>query len=672
MTEPVELSERSIQNLASAVTTAIGGGRPFGGGGRSDSTAGRGFAEDAQRIANGAHNLVSSVGLLTQGTYGLTQAAGDVGKVAGMFGPVGENLSKFGEGVLGIAVDTNKYMMDASKSGFGFSQNLGLFASSVLGAQISLPRFKQLIDESGKSLAGLEITASKSAIGYLSMLQEINENKDVAKARLTGLDDFDKTLQLSASMSRNLNMKDEASRKTVIDSAIQMAYEMDNIARLTGKSRQEQQRQMEQQMQKAEMEVMTMALSKEEQAALKENMTYMGKYGEDYRDFLTEITVGEGDVLSRKGTQQAAAIDAVAPGVTALMTELVKTNGDDPTSKQRRQDLRDEIDLRMQNAAADKAHLKEIAKLRATDGNETTKMMGDMIAGSKNELLVQQRINETRKEGETLADARKRVEDEFARQRLTAGTKAADPAALASQAMIGADNFFKQVSSGWGKTFDGLNTSTGKFIGTIENLDQYFKMRQQRNTGLTVDNAGNVIKDAIGYTGQAVSPEAVSERNKGRAKAVQGKALGDDFVPAGWEGWVGEDGPEWLKIGGQSNIKSNNVSMGMLENMANKLPVMVTGLQNDLKKQMAEAKSSMPSTDSLQQMISTLTAKMNTAPTESTAPASPFSPRTTDAESALQKGIDQVNTKLTQLIRAVEDGTSKNVKAVKSTGNMLT
>jgi len=140
MSEPVDLSERSIQNLTSGIVAGLGGARNFGGTNTNTAASGGAGATVMQGVTqlfSGANNLVSSVGLLTQGTYGLTQATGDIGKVVGMFGPVGAGLAKFGEGVVGIAVDTNKYMMDASKSGFGFSQNLGLFASSVLGAQMS-------------------------------------------------------------------------------------------------------------------------------------------------------------------------------------------------------------------------------------------------------------------------------------------------------------------------------------------------------------------------------------------------------------------------------------------------------------------------------------------------------------------------------------------------------
>lgn len=673
MSEPVDLSERSIQNLTSGIVAGLGGARNFGGTNTNTAASGGAGATVMQGVTqlfSGANNLVSSVGLLTQGTYGLTQATGDIGKVVGMFGPVGAGLAKFGEGVVGIAVDTNKYMMDASKSGFGFSQNLGLFASSVLGAQMSLPNFKRLIDESGKSLAGLSGTASNSALAYLNMLQEINENPDIYKARLTGLDDFDQTLKISANMSRNLNMQDVASKKSVIDSAVQMGIEMDNIARLTGKSRQEQQKQMEQQNEKAEMEVFLMAATQEQQNAIKDNATALGGYSQEVRDYLTELTIGEGDTLTKKGGTTAAALEGIAPGIQSIFVELSKTVGDDPATKERRKALQAEIDAKFAAAVADKDNIKLIAKLRASEGDATTKTMGDILAGSKNTLLVQQRMLAERKEGESLADVKTRVIAMIEKERATAGTNAAAPEARPSQTMNEADIFFKQVSSGWGSALNGLNTETGTFINKLDGLNKVFGARTQAEVAMLPAELKKQMQEAIGYTGQSVNRENVSARNRNRV--VEGKALGDNFVPAGWEGWVGEDGPEFVKLGGQADIKSNTVSMGMLENVANRLPVMVTGLQNDLKKQMAEAKSSMPSMEGFQQIVNTLSAKMNTAPVSTAPTASSFSPRSTDAESALQKGIDQLNSNVKQLIQAVEDSASKNIKAVKSTGNMLT
>lgn len=668
MSEPVDLSERSITNLTNGIVAGLGGNKPFGGPRTEGSTTGGGKSamDSVTQLFTGANNLVTSVGLLTQGTYGLTQATGDIGKVIGMFGPVGAGLAQFGEGVVGIAVDTNKYMMDVTKQGFGFGQNLGLFSSSVLGAQMSMPGFKRMIEESGKSLGGLSGTATNSAVAYLAMLQDINEHPDVYKMRLTGLDDFDQTLRISSNMSRNLNMQDAASKKSVIDSAVQMAVEMDNIARLTGKSRQEQQKQLEQQNQKAEMEVFLLSATKEQQAAMKDNATFMGKYSVEMRDYLTEITIGKGNILTKSGTATGAALETMVPGVTGLFKQLALTVGDDPAAKAKRKEIQAEIDSRFADLATNEKKLAELALLRATSGDEVTKKMGDIIAGSKEHLLVEQKMAQERKAGESTSDVRARVIKMIEDERLAAGTPNAAPGAAPSQAIVAADIFFKQVSSGWGVALEGLNTKSDGFIKNLDGLNKVFAARTQAEIALLPAE----LKKWAGYSGVATDSSNVSARFKDQVPKAGGKALGDEFVPAGWQGFVGENGPEFLKVGGQSSVKSNTVSMGLLDQAVTKLPAMMSGMQNELKLAMHEAKNSMPSAKDFDSLFSNFKTTFSSANpvTNQVQSVEPFG---NEASSALQKGIDLLNTSVKQLITAVEDGTSKNVKAVKSTGNML-
>ena len=672
MNAEVNLSTRSIQNLTDGIVAGITGVRTssFGQQNNSQQSAaggGRGVQEDLGRIFTGANNLVASVGLLTQGTYGLIQASGDINKVISLFGPVGGAVGQFGNQMVGVALDTNKYMMDVSKSGFTFGQNLGLFSQSVLGAHMSLPGFTRFINDAGKSLGGLSGTATNSALAYLGMLQEINENKDVYGFKVAGLDDFDRTLQLSASMSRNLSMTDTASKKSVIDAAVAMGIEMDNIARLTGKSRQEQQKAMETQMQKNEMEIMLMAMSAEEQTAYKDNLTSMGKFGKGMADLMTEMTVGEGNVVSEKGTKIAAALDAAAPGVTALMAQLSKE-----TDAAKRKQLQEEIDVRMANLVEDKAALKQFAVMSAQGKSDIMAISGEIIAGSKEYLLVLQKARvEAARTGEDSGEVLRRMKEVFAEDRILKkkGEPGYDPDKELSQTINKGEILMKQLSSGFGDTLAGVNEKIGISIGKFEGLNQALQNRTQAELSVS-----SLLKqfntEVLGYTGVSTNKENVSERNRGGVPAAGGKALGDEAIPAGWQGWVGEQGPEILKVGAQSSVKSNTVSMGLLDQAVTKLPVMMSGMQNDLKMAMNEAKNSMPSANDFQSLLSNFKTSISSTIPQPTGTQSSTS-NSTDFESALSRGIDMLNTSVKQLITAVEDGTYKNVRAVKTSGNML-
>lgn len=670
MSDPVDLSPRSIQNLTDGIVAGITGvrGGSFSQQNNNQQPAaggGRGIAEDLSRIFTGSNNLVASVGLLTQGTYGLAQASGDITKVISLFGPVGAGIGQFGNAVVGVALNTNQFMMDVTKSGFTFDQNIGLFSQSVLGAQMSLPGFKRFIDEAGKSLGGLSGTATNSALAYLSMLKTINENDSVYKARVSGIDDFDRTLQLSASMSRNLNMQTERAQKSVIDSAVYMGIEMDNIARLTGKSRQEQQKAMETQMQKNEMEIMLMAMTQEEQEAYKDNLTSMGKFGKGMGDLMTEMTVGEGNVVSEKGTKIAAALDAAAPGVTALMSKLATE-----TDAVKRKQLQDEIDVKMANLVEDKAALKQFAVMSAQGKSDIMAISGEIIAGSKGYLLVLEKARmEGQKNGLTEIQILEQARKDFQIARSTLPSQpGADPDKALSQTINQGEILMKQISSGFGETLAGMNTKIGTTITEFGNLNTALQNRTQSE--LAVGKLIDQFKtEVLGYTGRTTNQNNVSNQYRNQVPK-EGKALGDEAIPAGWQGWVGEQGPEILKVGAQSSVKSNTVSMGLLDQAVTKLPVMMSGMQNDLKMAMNEAKNSMPSANDFQSLLTNFKTSISSTVSQPTSTQSSTS-SSADFESALSKGIDMLNTSVKQLITAVEDGTYKNVRAVKTSGNML-
>ena len=90
-----------------------------------------------------------------------------------------------------------------------------------------------------------------------------------------------------------------------------------------------------------------------------------------------------------------------------------------------------------------------------------------------------------------------------------------------------------------------------------------------------------------------------------------------------------------------------------------------------LKMAMNEAKNSMPTTNDFQSLFSNFKTSISSANQQMPAEARSIMPSGTEFESAFLKGIDMLNTNVKQLITAVEDGTSKNVKAVKSSGNMI-
>jgi spore germination protein YaaH len=262
------------------------------------------------------------------------------------------------------------------------------------------------------------------------------------------------------------------------------------------------------------------------------------------------------------------------------------------------------------------------------------------------------------------------MKSEYALKRSTLPSDpGADPNEALSKTINQGEIFMKQLSSGFGDTLSGMNTKIGTSITQFDGLNNALGVRIQSELSVAtqLDKFGRMA----GYTGVATDATNVSPRYRDQLPKIDGaKALGDEAIPAGWQGLVGEKGPEILKVGAQSSIKSNTVSMGLLDQAVTKLPIMMSGMQNDLKMAMNEAKNSMPSVNDFQSLLTNFKTSISSTSQQPTGPQSSIS-TSTDFESALSKGIDMLNTSVKQLITAVEDGTYKNVKAVKNSGNML-
>jgi hypothetical protein len=100
---------------------------------------------------------------------------------------------------------------------------------------------------------------------------------------------------------------------------------------------------------------------------------------------------------------------------------------------------------------------------------------------------------------------------------------------------------------------------------------------------------------------------------------------------------------------------------------------MFSGVRGQLNGELASVKSSMPDAGMFEKMFSQM--KMPDIGEISNAVTSrmpqPSSVGSSDTMSAMASGIDQLNMRIERLITAVEDGSSKSVRALKSQGNMI-
>jgi hypothetical protein len=646
-------------NNKSLATELLGGTAPGRPGLGSGGGGGTGILNS---MNNALQNTTDSLIKLTVGTYGLNDALDDSTAVLGFFGDAGKAIEGLTKKIGAGAIDLNNSLKDVSKSGFNFEQDLGLFASSVASARMSIPQFQAIIAESGKQIAGLAGTAEKGGLQFLALNKELKETDLARQLQATGIgfEELDKMLVISASNRRGLDMTQASVQKSVIDSALGMTVEMDNVARLTGISRQEQQKALEAQLRKNEVEIAVMAMSEEERKNYEKNSLMLARYGKEVQDVYTALSTG--GIRTAQDSLKAAAI---GPEFARLASELADANKDTSTAgEQRRKLIKEQMDIELVRIMQDKDELR-IRAINASAGGEFGKVQADATVGMKaygTAMLNAQRDADNAKI--TLAQQLEKIEAEFGKARTTALDGAGIPGAQTAQLINRTEALIKDVSAGVAKGFDGLNIETGLLIKNIENLNNYLKPYTTEDVTAT---AREVARTVSGGRIDGEVPPEVAAVQAGRRPPTEPKALGGP-VNFGKLYTVGEEGMEFFSPKQDGEIISNNTIKSMMNGLGD--------LQIDMKSALSNIRSSMPTTGQFQEMFSSIAMPsmpaVQQASSQST--SSIFAGEQTtrsDANTELIRGIEGLNMRVERLIAAVEDGSEKSVRAVKSTGNLI-
>jgi hypothetical protein len=605
---------------------------------------------------------------LNTGTATLSDGFGLVSKVIGVLPGVGE---KAGSALLKVGnefIAINTSLNDVAKSGYNFDRNLGTFTAAVTSARMSVPEFQNFVRENGRALGGLAGTANDSAQLFLRIGKGLAETTVVRDLQATGMgfDEFNKILAISTANRRGDDLRSKSSQIAVIESATAMATEMDNVARLTGISRQEQQKAIEAQMKKNEVEIATMAMDDNERTAFEAQTASLSRYGKSVQDVFTALSTG--GLRTAEDTAKAAAI---GPEFTRLATELAAANKDTSAgAEDRRRAIKAQMDNELLRIANDKDELRNRAAL-ATSGGEFGKQQAEFVVGAKAYAAALKNIErDAEKAGISVQEQRRRVEAEFAKDRRDAGEGKGLPGTEVASMLNRADALIKDASAGVALNFKGINDNLTKTIPGLDALNSALKPFTVRDTQNFVDklkeavgpdNRGGKTRtpDLTGGTPPATTPPAPNREALG-SKDV----FGDWFNgPRNRLSYIAEDELE-------ATVPLSKVKQ-FIGDMSKKMPDVLTDARQGMSSSLSEARSTMPDMKSMQSMFEGFKMPdMASISSNTTAPSTTISDQNT-VITDVAKGINDLNMRMERLISAVEDGADKNVKAVRSRGNIL-
>jgi hypothetical protein len=632
---------------------------------RNSSTRGGGLnLPDPTKFVSGTFTALDK---LTTGTYTLTDGFSNAKSILSIFPVIGEKAGSALEAVGTKAIAMNESLKDVARSGYTFDQNLGSFAQAVTGARMSLPEFQNFVKENGRALAGLAGTASNSSAVFLKLGKDLTETEAVRNLQATGMgfDEFNKILAISTANRRGADLRSEASQKSVVDSAVAMATEMDNVARLTGISRQEQQKAVDAQMKKNEVEIATMAMDEGERAAFEAQTASLSKFGPMVQDVFTALSTG--GLRTAEDTAKAAAI---GPEFTRLATELAAANKDTSAgAEERRKAIQAQMDNELLRIANDKDELRNRAAL-ATSGGEFGKQQAQFVVGAKAYATALQNIEKDAIANKiTVEEQRKRVEEKFNKEREDAGKGTGAPGSEAASIINRADALIKDASAGVASGFKGLNDNLANTVPGFKDLNDVlkpFRTEDAKNWYKALSNSlGPRNAGREGRTDPNAPPTPATTPPTPTREALGSKDVFGDWFngPRNRLSYIAEDELE-------ATVPLSKVKQ-FIGDMSKKMPDVLTDARQGMSSSLSEARSTMPDMKSMQSMFEGFKMPdMASISSNTSAPSSSATDQNT-ITTDLTKGIDQLNMRMERLIAAVEDGADKNVKAVRSKGNIL-
>lgn len=163
-------------------------------------------------------------------------------RLSGAFGAGVEIYKKLEKGV----TDQLDTFRDLSKTGASFSNDIVGMSAAAAGTRMNMQEFAGTIKDNAANFAGLGGNVTRGAEAFAKMSKEMFDSgaTDYLKQMGYTAKDINEVLATQVSFQRSTIANDAAAQKRSIEAATELATEMDEMAKLTGKSRKEQEDNM--------------------------------------------------------------------------------------------------------------------------------------------------------------------------------------------------------------------------------------------------------------------------------------------------------------------------------------------------------------------------------------------------------------------------------------------
>ena len=262
--DEVQIDDIATETTQAKLLTAMGGA----------AGAAKGFSgsmNDAAKGTNLASKALTAFGSVATGTgKSLVDISGAIFDGSARVSSATDALAKNFTGGLGGAVTASAKTLFAgaesyvdtfrkiSTSGGGFAGDIFEMKNSAAQARMTLDEFAGAIMNNSTDLAAMGGTVSKGARQFSDFTKSFYEQTDGSAQSLMALgmstNEINEALMDQMKTNRRLDFQDQATRSMAMAATKSLAFEMDEVAKLTGKSKDQLKQEMEASARKGQVE----------------------------------------------------------------------------------------------------------------------------------------------------------------------------------------------------------------------------------------------------------------------------------------------------------------------------------------------------------------------------------------------------------------------------------
>lgn len=542
-----------LREFASALRPSSGfsGGTGGGGGGGGATAVAEGVISGTLApLVTGTKELTSAFISLTTGSYTASDAVKGFGNVlSSVNGDLGKHFTQLGTQIVGA----NENLKQTGKAGIDFAGDLGRFNKAVVDSGADQERLNRVLREQGTQYSGVGLTmnnAVENVLGFSRDLQTVPFIEQMKRAGTTQQEVADLAM-VSLKERRGIDLNDKKAREEMLENTIRLSGEMNEVARLTGVSRDEQMKKLAKDKENVMVQAELMGMDKDATNRYDMLKTKLGPLGESVSKLTDEIFTG--GIRTQEGANRMAALGPAGKQLEDAI--LMQKNAKTAEQKAAAEAAMNEAKAAVARYQQSEQFLSQVRLDKSAVGDAAREMMAQNAELKGRATAAATERGAAAAEGRApLSDAQiqQAREDQAKRDtlRVTPDGKPVEGAGVSTALNQVQERIF-QESKVAAEELRKLNILAGQQLNENRKLNEKISprmldaegrpvRREEVPGGTLVDTGAGVVRD-LSSTVENLKPTPATQEQRDRL--LNRRAEGGPVQP-GEPYWVGEEGPE--------------------------------------------------------------------------------------------------------------------------------